>query len=109
MITKPVPLDAAGAQVLSQLFTVANAFRFKCLVAFKAQECVTNAALRQFTQVRNDLRLTERVKHSVVGDKQDALLFTTAVKSSFTHRPRPPPELCGCRAARPRRATETNR
>src|ERR1044072_7259095 len=85
MILQPVPFDPVRLKFLAQLFALAYAFRCECFGAFKAEQSELHATFRQFAQAWNDLTLTERIKHSVVGDKQHA--------TAFKRHSQPPREL----------------
>src|SRR5688572_9273292 len=101
VITKPVPLDALSVQLPLEGLAPANTFALKRRGTFEIQQRKLHAAFREFAQIWNDLSLTQRVKHSVVGNEKNARAFKP-------HR-RPPPELCDCRALRRGTATAPNR
>src|ERR1043166_1808487 len=98
MITQPVPLDPVRLKSFAQLLALANSFRRECFGTFEAEQSELHAALRQFAQVWNHLTLAQRIKHSVVGDKQHA--------TAFKRHCQPPPELFCSSEKNQARATE---
>src|ERR1044072_9444031 len=98
MITQPMPFDVLGFEFLPQFLTLQNSLGLECPGAFEAQQRKPDSSLRKLAQVRKHLTLAERVKHSIVGDEQDA----TALKRHC----QPPPESFGSSENNPATTTE---
>src|ERR1043165_3637043 len=102
MITEPVPLDSLLREFAFELFALCGAVGLEGTRAFEAQQRKANTSFRERAHVRQHLRLSERLEHSVVGNEKDSPPF----KPLFRPHCPPPPSVSAARETRPTKATE---
>src|SRR6266550_5900773 len=75
VITQPVPIDSSDCQVSPQFLTRLVSLRCVRPRSLKTKQRELNALLAQCPKIRNYLALTQRVEHSVIGDKEHFSAF----------------------------------